>query len=65
MVLADAKAAVEKTAAVTKEVVDLAVSAQRQVAELFTQRSQASVSELKALAASYRPHEVVTDRMVG
>jgi flagellar biosynthesis/type III secretory pathway protein FliH len=49
-VLAEVKAAVEKNAAVAKEVVDLAVAAQRRVVELFTQRAQASVEELKAAA---------------
>jgi len=51
VVLSAVKAAAERTGAVTKEVVDLTVAAQRRVGELFTQRSQASVSELKALAA--------------
>ena len=49
-VLAEVKAAVEKNVAVSKEVVDLAVAAQRRVVELFTQRAQASVEELKAAA---------------
>ena len=49
-VLAEVKAAVEKNVAVSKEVVDLAVAAQRRVVELFTQRTQASVEELKAAA---------------
>ena len=49
-VLAEVKAAVEKNVAVSKEVVDLAVAAQRRVGELFTQRTQASVEELKAAA---------------
>ena len=41
----------EKITAVAKEVVELAVAAQKRVAELLTQRTQAAVSELKALAA--------------
>ena len=45
------KAAGEKATAVAKEVVDLAVAAQKRVAELLTQRTQAAVSELKAVAA--------------
>ena len=50
-VLADVKAAAEKAIAVGKEVVDLTVAAQKRVAELVTQRVQASVTELKALTA--------------
>ena len=50
-VLADVKAAAEKAIAVAKEVVDLTVGAQKRVAELVTQRVQASVTELKALTA--------------
>ena len=50
-VLAEVKAAVEKNTATAKQVVDLAVAAQRRVGELFTQRAQASVEELKAAAA--------------
>jgi hypothetical protein len=50
-VVAQLKAAAERTIAATKEAVDLAVAAQRQVIELFTQRTQANVEELKALAA--------------
>ena len=49
-VLAEVKAAVEKNVAVTKEVAELTVAAQRRVVELFTQRAQASVEELKAAA---------------
>ena len=45
------KAAGEKFVAVAKEVVDLTVAAQKRVFELFTTRSQASVAELKAVAA--------------
>ena len=48
-VMADVKAAAEKAIAVAKEVVDLTVAAQKRVAELVTQRVQASVTELKAL----------------
>ena len=48
---ADAKAALEQAVAVTKDVVGLGVAAQRRVAELLTQRTQATVTELKALAA--------------
>ena len=49
-VLAEVKAAMEKNVAVSKEVVELTVAAQRRVVELFTQRTQASVEELKAAA---------------
>ena len=49
--LASAKAAAEKSMAVAKEVVDLAVGAQKRVYELATQRTQATVAELKAVAA--------------
>ena len=45
------KAAGEKAVAVAKEVVDLTVAAQKRVTELLTQRTQATVSELKAVAA--------------
>lgn len=45
------KAAGEKAASVAKEVVDLAVAAQKRVAELLTERGQATVTELKAVAA--------------
>ena len=50
-VLAEVKATAEKAIAVGKEVVDLTVGAQKRVAELVTQRVQASVTELKALTA--------------
>jgi len=50
-VLADVKAGVEKTTAVAKEVVDLAVGAQKRAYEVLTQRGQAHVDELKAVAA--------------
>ena len=50
-VLANVKAATEKTVAVTKEVVDLAIGAQKRAYEVLTQRGQASVDELKAVAA--------------
>ena len=45
------KATGEKVAALAKEVVELAMAAQKRVAELLTQRTQAAVSELKAMAA--------------
>jgi hypothetical protein len=45
------QAAGEKATAVSKEAIDLTVAAQRRVFELFSARSQASVNELKALAA--------------
>ena len=45
------KATGEKVTSVAKEVVELAVAAQKRVAELLTQRTQAAVSELKAIAA--------------
>ena len=50
-VLANVRAGVEKTVAVAKEVVDLAVAAQQRAYEVLTQRGQASVGELKAVAA--------------
>ena len=50
-VLANVKAGVEKTVTVAKEVVDLAVAAQQRAYEVLTQRGQASVDELKAVAA--------------
>ncbi len=49
--MTDVKAAAEKAIAVGKEVVDLTVAAHKRVAELVTQRVQASVSEFKALTA--------------
>jgi hypothetical protein len=49
--LADTKAALEHAVAVTKDVVGLGVAAQRRVTELLAKRTQASFSELKALAA--------------
>ena len=49
--LADLKAAAEKAFAVAKEVVDLTVGAQKRVAELVSERTQAAVTELKALTA--------------
>ena len=49
-VLSEVKAAVEKNVAASKQVVDLAVAAQRQVGELVTRRTQASVEELKVAA---------------
>jgi hypothetical protein len=50
-VLADVQAAAGKAVAVTKEGVDLGLAAQRAVARLVSQRVQANVDELKALAA--------------
>ena len=50
-VMADVKAAAGKAIAVAKEIVDLTVGAQKRVAELVTQRTQAAVTELKALTA--------------
>ena len=49
--LADLKAAAEKAFAIAKEVVDLTVGAQKRVAELVSERTQAAVTELKALTA--------------
>ena len=45
------KAAGEKFVAVAKEIADLTMASQKRVYELFTTRSQASVAELKAVAA--------------
>lgn len=45
------KATGDKVTSVAKEVVDLAVAAQKRVAELLTQRTQAAVTELKSMAA--------------
>ncbi|MFL5336885.1 MAG: hypothetical protein ACJ8H8_27840 [Geminicoccaceae bacterium] len=50
-VMADARAAAEKAIDVTKQVVNVTVGAQKQVAELAAQRLRASVTELKALGA--------------
>ena len=50
-VMADVKAAAEKAITVAKEVADLTLAAQKRVAELVTQRVQASVTGLKALTA--------------
>ena len=50
-VLANAKSRFEQTSVVAKEVVDVAVGAQKRVYEVLTQRGQASVDELKAVAA--------------
>jgi hypothetical protein len=50
-VLANAKAGFEKTVTVAKEVVDLAVGAQKHAYEVLTRRAQASGDELKAVAA--------------
>ena len=49
--LANAKSRFEQTTAVAKEVVDVAVGSQKRVYEVLTQRGQASVDELKAVAA--------------
>ena len=49
--LADTKAALEHAVAVTKDVIGLGVAAQRRVTELLAKRTQASFTELKALAA--------------
>ena len=45
------KAAGEQAVAVAKEVVGLSVAAQRRVFEVLTQRTQAGVEEIKAVAA--------------
>lgn len=45
------QAAGEQAIAVTKEVVDLTITANKRVAELLSARGQASVEELKAFAA--------------
>ena len=50
-VMADVKAAAEKAVAVAKEVVDLTVGAQKRVAKLVSQRTQAAATELKTLTA--------------
>jgi len=50
-VMADARAAAEKAIDVAKQVVNVTVGAQKQVAELAAQRLRASVTELKALGA--------------
>ena len=49
-VLGEVKAGVEKAVSVAKEVVDLAVGSQQRAHEVLTQRGQASVDELKAVA---------------
>jgi hypothetical protein len=49
-VLADVQAAAEKAVAVTKQGVDLGVTAQQRVAELVSKRFKANVDELKAVA---------------
>jgi hypothetical protein len=51
-VLAEVKAAAEKTVVTAKEVVGLAAAAQRRVAELVAQRTAANVTQLKTLAAA-------------
>ena len=50
-VVADFVAAAEKAAVVAKEAVDLAVAAQRRVAEQIARRVAANIDEIKALAA--------------
>lgn len=50
-VLADVQAVAERAVAVTQQGVDLSVSAHRRVIELLSQRAQANIDELKALAA--------------
>jgi len=50
-VMASLKAAAEKGQSTAKEVVDLAVAAQKQALELLTQRAQANMAELKSIAA--------------
>ena len=50
--LAEVKAAAEKAVAVSQEVVDLAVAAQRRVAELVAQRGAANADQFKALVAA-------------
>ena len=50
--LAEVKAAAEQAAVVTKEVVDLAVAAQRRMAELVARRGAANVDQLKTLVAA-------------
>jgi hypothetical protein len=50
--LAEVKAAAGQAVAVTKEVVDLAVAAQRRVAELVAQRGAANADQFKALVAA-------------
>src|SRR4051794_11639316 len=47
-VLGNVKARVEKTVAVAKEVMDLAVGARKRAYEVLTRRGQAQVAELKA-----------------
>ncbi len=51
-VLTEVKAAAEQAVAVTKEIMDLAVAAQRRVAELVAQRTAANVDQLKTRAAA-------------
>ena len=50
-VLANVQTVAEKAVAAAQQGVDLSVSAQRRVIELFSQRAQANIDELKALAA--------------
>ena len=51
-VLAEVKAAAERTTATAQQVVDLAAAAQRRVVELAAQRTRANADEFKALAAA-------------
>ena len=50
-VLADVQTVAGKAVAAAQQGVDLGLSAQRRVIELFSQRAQANIDELKALAA--------------
>ncbi len=50
-VLAGCKDAAAKGAAASRQIVDVALAAQRQAAELLAQRAQATVTELRAVAA--------------
>lgn len=50
-VLAEIKAGAEKAATVVKQGLELTVTAQRRVVELFARRAQANVDALKVLAA--------------
>lgn len=50
-VFANVQATAEKAVAAAQQGVDVGVSAQRRVVELFSQRAQANIDEIKALAA--------------
>ena len=50
-VLTGCKDAAAKGAAVSRQIVDVALTAQRQAAELLAQRAEATVTDLKAVAA--------------